>query len=148
MKKFLSYFIFYLIQWTWGILMNVAGACAALVMLITKHKAYHVGPYVYFRTKWNFGGVNLGMFFIIGDKCDSCACHEMGHGMQNMVFGPFHCILSIGSVIRYWYRELKYHRHHLQPPTDYDEWWFEGYATKWGTSMWSNIWKAHCQSRK
>ena len=148
MKKFFSYFIFYLVQWTWGILLNIVGAFVALGMLITKHKPYTVGPYVYFRTEWDFGGVEFGMFFIIGKNCDSCACHEMGHGIQNMIFGPFSCILSIASAIRYWYRELKYYRHYLRPPTDYDDWWFEGQATKWGTTMWSKAWKQHCKMRE
>ena len=148
MKQFWSYFIFYLVQWTWGVLMNIVGVFIALVMLITGHKPYRVGPYIYFRTKWNFGGLESGMFFIIGENCDSCACHEMGHGIQNMIFGPFSCFFSIGSAIRYWYRELKYHRKNLNPPTAYDDWWFEGYATKWGTAMWKTTWQQHCATRK
>lgn len=103
--KVLSYICFYLIQWTWGALMNIVGGVTALVMLITGHKPYAFGPYVYFRTKWNFGGVNLGMFFIIGDRCDSCAPHEMGHGIQNMMFGPLMpFIVCLPSAYRYWLR--------------------------------------------
>ena len=147
MNKFWSYFIFYLIQWTWGILMNVIGAVAALGMLCTGHKPYRCGPYIYFRTKWNFGGVEFGMFFIIGEQCDSCACHEMGHGLQNMCLGPFMAIFSAGSAIRYWYRELKYHRKGCTPPTHYDDWWFEGYATMWGTTYWNTMWSEHCKNR-
>jgi hypothetical protein len=148
MKRFWSYFVFYLVQWTWGVLMNIIGACVALGMLVTKHKPYRVGPYIYFRTEWDFGGLELGMFFIIGKNCDSCACHEMGHGMQNMIFGPFSCLLSIGSAIRYWYRELKYYRKDLVPPTEYDAWWFEGIATKWGEKVWSDMWQLHCFNRE
>ena len=145
MKKFWSYFVFYLIQWTWGILMNVVGALVALVMLCTGHKPYRCGPYVYFRTKWDFGGLELGMFFIIGEHCDDCACHEMGHGLQNLWFGPLSVFLSIGSAARYWYRELKYHRNNICPPTDYDAWWFEGQATQIGTKMWGEMWENHCK---
>lgn len=41
-------------------------------------------------------------------------------------------VITIPSAIRYWYRELKYHRKGLVPPTMYDDIWFEGQATRWG----------------
>lgn len=59
--------------------------------------------------------------------------HEAGHGLQNIVWGflfPF--VVCIPSAIRYWYRELKYHRKHIKPKTEYDDIWFEGQATRWG----------------
>ena len=44
---------------------------------------------------------------------------------------PF--VVCIPSAVRYWYREFKYHRKKLTPPTKYDDIWFEGQATKWGS---------------
>lgn len=41
-------------------------------------------------------------------------------------------VITIPSIIRYWYRELKYNKKGLTPPTEYDDIWFEGQATKWG----------------
>jgi hypothetical protein len=145
MKQFLSYFVFYLIQWTWGIVMNVVGAFVALGILCTGHKPYRCGPYIYFRTEWDFGGVEFGMFFVIGKNCDSCACHEMGHGLQNLWFGPLSVLLSLGSAVRYWYREFKYHNKGKTPPTDYNAWWFEGQATQLGKKVWGEMWKEHCK---
>jgi hypothetical protein len=40
--------------------------------------------------------------------------------------------LSIGSVARYWYREI------FGAKTPYDSWWFEGQATELGTKYVKN----------
>jgi hypothetical protein len=59
--------------------------------------------------------------------------HECGHGLQNIMFGPlFIFIIFIPSCIRYWYRELRYERKGIMPPTSYDSIWFEGWATELG----------------
>ena len=136
MKKFISYLIFYLIQYTWGILMNIFGILVALFMLITLHKPHKFGPAVYFKCKKLEGfGFEAGVFFVIGADCDGdpLMMHEAGHGVQNMIFGiltPFLC--AIPSFIRYWYREIKYYNKGKVPPTDYDAIWFEGQATRLG----------------
>jgi hypothetical protein len=43
--------------------------------------------------------------------------------------------VCIPSAIRYWYRELKYLRNGLTPPTAYDDAWFEGQATRVGAKF-------------
>ncbi len=45
---------------------------------------------------------------------------------------PF--VVGIPSMIRYWYRELKYNRKGKVPPTSYDSIWFEGQATRIGVN--------------
>lgn len=145
MKKFISYLIFYIIQFSWGILMNTFGILVALFMLITLHKPHRFGPSIYFVCKKAEGfGFEAGMFFVLGADCygDPIMMHECGHGIQNMLFGPFALILCfIPSLIRYWYRELKYYRKGLTPKTDYDAIWFEGTATKWGFYHYNNLFK-------
>ena len=39
-------------------------------------------------------------------------------------------VITGPSIVRYWYRELKYYRKGLVPPTKYDDIWFEGQATR------------------
>ena len=57
--------------------------------------------------------------------------HECGHGIQNCIWGPLMIfVVCIPSATRYWYREFKYHRKGLTPPTKYDDIWFEGQATR------------------
>lgn len=143
MKKFISYFIFYLIQFTWGILMNIFGLFVTIFMLITLHKPHRFGANYYFICKKAEGfGFEAGICFVIGADCngDPIMKHEAGHSVQNMIFGiltPFLC--AIPSVIRYWYRELKYYRKGLEPKTDYDDFWVEGQATKLGEKYYSKL---------
>ena len=144
MKKLISYFLFYLIQLTWGILMNIFGLLVTLFMLITFHKPHRFGPSYYFVCKKLEGfGFEAGICFVVGADCDEdkyLMCHECGHGIQNMIFGPLMpFIVSIPSFIRYWYRELKYERKGKIPPTDYDSIWFEGTATNWGLKHYSGV---------
>jgi hypothetical protein len=66
--------------------------------------------------------------------------HEVGHSVQNCFFGPLMpFIVSIPSVIRYWYRRIR--REIGKPPkTTYDSVWYEGTATTLGNKV-INLWK-------
>lgn len=135
MKKFLSYLIFYIIQFTWGIVTNIIGMIVAIAMLITLHKPHRFGPSIYFELKcMENSGFELGIFFLIGTNTSNhVKYHEAGHGIQNMFLGPlFPFLVAIPSFIRYWYREFKYYKKGLYPKTKYDDIWFEGQATRLG----------------
>ena len=131
---------FYILNWTWGILMSLIGAlvcgCILLYGVITKknYKLKKCGWCYYIPIGKNWGGVELGMFFLCDDKESSATCwHEHGHSIQNCYWGllmPF--VISIPSCIRYWYREFKYYKKGLTPPNTYDSIWFEGEATLLG----------------
>ena len=112
MKKFLSYFVFWLLQCTWGIIMNIAGGLVALALLITGHKPRHLGPVVYFEVGNNWGGLELGAFFLCcKEPGDALKLHECGHAIQNIIFGPlFPFIVFIPSATRYWFREMRTHK--------------------------------------
>ena len=125
---------FYLLSFTWGLPMTLVGCIVALCLLITGHKAKRWGYSWYFEVGENWGGVELGAFFLT-DKTTSTHTknHEFGHGIQNCYFGflmPF--IVCIPSAIRYWYREImeRAKPHKALPP--YDSVWFEGQATRLG----------------
>lgn len=127
--------LYYLLQFTWGIVMNVLGVLVFAVLIIFGRKRPKK-----FKNCWyivvgkNWGGLELGTFFLIDQNEHlSTKYHESGHGLQNIVWGPlFLFVIWIPSAIRYQYRELKYHRKGKNPPTDYDDIWFEGQATNWG----------------
>ena len=88
MKKFLSYFIYWLIQYTWGLLLTLVGAVTALILLITGHKPKLLGPTVYFEVGENWGGLELGGFFLCcRNASPQTKYHECGHGIQNMIWG-------------------------------------------------------------
>ena len=108
MKKIISYIVYWIIQCTWGIIMTTVGAVTASVLLILGYKPKNFGPTIYFEVGENWGGVELGGFFICSkDASIATKLHECGHSIQNLMFGPLMpFIVSIPSAIRYWLRTL------------------------------------------
>lgn len=88
---------------------------------------YDICPY--FEIGQNWGGLSLGWFFICAkNSSERLKCHEIGHLIQNANSNGWDMLaLSLGSVIRYWCREI------FGAKTPYDAWWFEGQATELGT---------------
>ena len=100
----------------------------ALRLFGHKPKDYH-GICIYFEIGENWGGLELGWFFICGkDSSEALKMHEVGHNIQNAAVGGFRmAFLCIGSALRYWWRDI------FGANTPYDSWWFEGQATSLGT---------------
>ena len=99
---------FYLLSFTWGILMNLAGMGVACAMLLTGHRMKRFGPCFYFERGKGWGGMTWGMFIIVCENAgERLLAHELGHAMQNCRFGPFMPLLvGIPSSVRYWIRRL------------------------------------------
>lgn len=128
--------LFYAVSFTWGFITSFIGLIAIGIFACGKKvRTYHGRLYAVVGHNW--GGLELGCFFLCcaeSANSDYLRAHEMGHGLQNCLWGPLGIfVIFIPSAIRYWYRELKYSKHGLIPPTAYDDIWFEGQATKWGT---------------
>lgn len=128
-------FIYYLLQFTYGILMNAIGSIVFIIVVCFTHNVQRHYHSIVTITEHQFGGLSLGIFTIASSNSDYILNHELGHSYQNIMFGPlFPFIVAIPSVIRYWYREIK------KPTTSYDSIWFEGQATRIGTKVYNN-WK-------
>lgn len=125
----LSKKVYYLLSFTWGILVSAVGMLVSALFLITGHRPSRnlYGWYFTFGTGW--GGFSVGPCTVMcKDWTSNIPSHEFGHSVQNCFFGPFMIFLVIiPSVCRYWYRELK---HITEPP--YDSIWFESSATALG----------------
>ena len=124
--------LYYLLQFTWGLPMNFIGALVALVLVCHRKKAYNYGWNYCFELPVNFG-LELGIFFIAPiDGSKHTKDHEHGHAIQNIYYGPF-CIgmVSVPSATRFWIREIQY-KIKKPPKTKYDDAWFEGQASKSG----------------
>ena len=134
MKLTLKRIGFYFLSFTWGFIMSFIGLIAiAVLACMGRVHIFHGRLYGTIGKGW--GGLELGCFFICGEDCqsDDLCGHESGHGLQNIIWGPLGIfVIFIPSAIRYWYREFKYNRKGLTPPTDYDSIWFEKQATEWG----------------
>ena len=132
--------IFYVLSFTWGIIMSFIGLFPLVYCAIRgKVYIYHRRLYGILGSS-NWGGISLGCFFFVcpsaheTDEKDGVylKAHECGHGLQNCVFGPlFPFIVGIPSAIRYWYRIYlsKVKKQTLKP---YDAIWFEEQATELG----------------
>lgn len=98
-----------------------------LRLLGQKPKDYK-GICPYFEIGKNWGGLEMGWFFICCKNCgDATKRHEVGHLVQTAAIGGLKMLgLSICSAVRYWWRRL------FGANTPYDSWWFEGDATYLG----------------
>ena len=119
--------------------MTLIGCIVALVLVIAGYKPKRFGWCWYFEVGENWGGLELGAFFLV---CKNAGIHvkyhEHGHAIQNCWFGflmPF--IVCIPSAARYWYREylhsMKGVKYSDMPL--YDSIWFEGQATRIGYDL-------------
>lgn len=108
MSKFKS-IIFYIVSFTWGIIMSLIGLLACLGLLITGHKPHKFHERLYFQVGKSWGGVDLGPFFITDSSPTlHVKQHESGHGFQNCWWGPLMpFVVCLPSAIRYWLRECK-----------------------------------------
>jgi hypothetical protein len=131
--------LYYVLQFTWGLPFNLLGVCLAAFLYCCGKKPYKYGWNYCFECNVNFG-LDLGIFFIA--PCNGSTHtknHEHGHAIQNIYFGPL-CIgmVAIPSMIRFWVRSIA-SRIGRPPETNYDDAWFEGQATKTGTQFIDNL---------
>ena len=141
MKPITHPVLFYVLNFTWGLLLNLGGLLAALVMLVSGHKPHRWGPCFYFEAGENWGGCEWGIFFIT-NKNPSIRIrnHEMGHAMQNCYLGPIMpFLICFPSTIRYWTRRVEEDVMKKELKTSYDSIWFEGQATRLGYAYWEEL---------
>ena len=136
--------MYYVIQWTWGLPMTLLGSIVFLICKLCGCRTYMYRNAVCIVIPWNFGGLELGMFFVRGKLNESVCAHEYGHSIQNLWWGwlfPF--VIAIPSATRYWYREFYtkfiYPKNRKRLPR-YDAVWFEGQATELGRKANQDIW--------
>lgn len=126
--------LFWTLSLTWGLPLTLLGLAVAVFLMIFGYKPRRFHCMIRFEIGEGWGGFSLGGFMFTSENPTlHVKQHEAGHGIQNTVFGfvmPF--IVSIPSMIRYWYREymIKVKKKKELPP--YDSIWFEGQATDLG----------------
>ena len=129
--------LFYILQFTWGLPLNLIGFLVALILIILGKKPKKHKWCYYFEIGKNWGGFELGLFFLVDkNPTESIKNHELGHAIQNCWWGPlFLIVIWIPSMIRYQYRNIikKIKPHKKLKP--YNSIWFEGEATKLGESV-------------
>ena len=128
--------LFWLLSLTWGLPMTLVGGVVYVTLRIVGYKTKKVGYATCFEVGDNWGGFSAGPVIVTCKNPGmSLLSHEHGHSINNCQLGPFMIVGSIASMVRYWYRELRYNRRGLTPPTDYDDFWFEALATRTGNEF-------------
>lgn len=143
----LNKFWYYVLNYTWGLPLTIVGWLVAFALRITGHKpVMKYGPCLVFSVggpRW--GGFSIGTTIVVDTDTNNfpndipmrtiILDHEFGHSIQNAIFGPFMPILvSIPSVIRYWYRRAKNYT------SGYYDIWFEKTASIWGNYIYILYW--------
>ena len=126
--------LFYTLSFTWGLPVTLVGCVVAAALRIAGHRPKRWGWCWYFEVGEKWGGLELGVFFLVNRKPSRhIRCHELGHALQNCVFGPLTpLIVGIPSAARYWYRLFLVRVVGVTKLPPYDAIWFEGQATRWG----------------
>lgn len=134
MKKFL----FYLIQFTWGLPQNLVGLIGYLVLYKkSRHERFHNAFITLIDSDKPFGGISLGVFiFVNGKKSDDwlhdTRIHEFGHTIQSLVLGPLY-FLVIGFPSFLWCNLPPVCRYRKEHDVSYYTIYCEGWANLWGS---------------
>lgn len=128
--------LFYTVQWTWGLPVNLVGGL--MFLYFTKIKGYrwqHFGYSKIVYMPWNGGGLSMGLFIFIKDNHKdkkwtyNCRIHEYGHTWQCLLLGPlYYLVIALPSVI--WCNCFKGYRQKKQVP--YSAVYCEKWADLWG----------------
>lgn len=124
--------LFYLLQFTWGLSVNLAGLLVLLCCRrCIRRERFRNGIVTYLPG--NRGGLSLGIFIFLStgpgsDRLGLCA-HEYGHTIQCLLLGPLYWIvIAVPSVI-WCHCFAGYRKRH---GVSYDALYCEHWATAWG----------------
>ena len=135
-KNSLLDFLFYLVQWTWGLPVNIVGGIAFLICTkIKKHRYQRFGYSYIVYLPWKSGGLSLGLFIFMKDQHKSkkwtynTRIHEYGHTWQCLLLGPlYYIIIAIPSAV--WCNCFAGYRKNKN--VSYYKLYCESWANAWG----------------
>ena len=128
--------LFYVLQFTWGLSVNLAGLLVFLFCRTRSRQERFVNSVVCYLPG-NRGGMSLGIFLFISlqnpeEDCALCV-HEYGHTIQCLFLGPLYWVLvAVPSFL--WFHLCSGLRAARRIP--YDALYCERWADQWG-KKWS-----------
>ena len=60
--------LFYLIQWTWGLPVNIIGVVAFLICKLKGYRTEKFANAVVTYVPWKYGGIALGLFILVREN--------------------------------------------------------------------------------
>lgn len=129
-------FLFYFVQWTWGLPVNLVGAI--IYLFFTKVKGCRWQRFGYSRivfVPWNAGGLSMGLFIFVKANHKNktwtynTRIHEYGHTWQCLLLGPlYYIIIAVPSMI--WCNCFEGYR--KKHNVSYYKVYCEAWANAWG----------------
>lgn len=133
--KFKNKALYYILNLTWGLPLTAVGAIVALVLMVLGKKPRKCGPCIHFEVGKDWGGLSLGLFIFTNENVAKILkLHEIGHTLQNAIYGPFMIILTVISASRYWLCRI------FNVSVSYYSFWLEIDASHIGDSL-MTIWR-------
>ncbi len=127
---------FYVVQWTWGLPVNIVGGVAYLILTKMKkcrHQKFGYANIVYLP--WDQGGLSMGLFIFMRENHESkewtynTRIHEYGHTWQCLLLGPlYYVVIALPSVI--WCNCFRKYRE--KNNVSYFKLYCESWANAWG----------------
>jgi len=151
--KFLLFLPYIIIQLTWGIIQNLAGA-AIFVFLLIRHPGTR--PYRYrfsVVTPWKTGpSLGLGIFIFSGPSVirhtDPILVHEYGHNVQSLILGPLF-LPVVGFPSMFWAGLPRFEKKRSEQHINYYSFYPERWANRIGYKITGQLppgFKAPCQA--
>lgn len=139
MKKRIFHWIYWLLQFSWGIDQNVIGLFWVMILLIRNPQRERMFYHGAFVIDWDdpISCMGLGMFIFIHDFSDPqlkpILRHEYGHTIQSLLLGPlFLFVIALPSLL--WARNKNFiqyrQKHHIAYDWLYCERWANHLANK------------------
>ncbi len=135
-KNLLKDILFYLVQWTWGLPVNIVGGVAYIIctkILKLSHSKFGYANIVY--VPWNQGGLSMGCFIFMRANHESAEwtyntrIHEYGHTWQCLLLGPlYYLVVALPSVV--WCNCFANYR--KKNNVSYYKLYCEAWANAWG----------------
>ena len=129
-------FWYYLLQFTWGLPQNLAGALHFLFALRKPHSRYHGAIVTRVRRKRFSGGWTFGCFIFLTEPLSPGAehdllIHEYGHTVQSLILGPLWSLV-IGLPSMLWCNLPFLQRLRRKRRIPYSRLYCEGWANRLG----------------
>ncbi len=139
MRGFMSV-IYYLLQWTWGIVQNLVGLIMRAYVLSKDGNKDSFKFYGAQVTEWNkgHGSMGMGMFIFLGHKGEESEkevlVHEYGHTWQSALLGPLY-LLVIGLPSFTWAFLPCFVKLRKKKGIKYVDFYPESWANAWGSAV-------------
>lgn len=128
--------LFWLVQWTWGLPVNLIGGLMYLVFYPKCRHGRFNNAFISY-VPWKFGGLSLGQFIFMADHgrepwTSNTRIHEYGHTIQCLLLGPLYWFV-IGVPSAVWCHLFNGYRGR------HNKSYYDLYCEKWA-NIWGEKW--------